>query len=122
MDILSPRLISTLRGVTARLRPDTCEVLRATVVEDGGGGSTTVETVTSTVPCRLDASGLQPDEAAIASRLGWEVAYKLDLPVDANVTPSDRLRVNGVRSFQVGGVPVAGNAAVSKIAVVREVG
>lgn len=121
-DILSPRLISTIRGVTARLRPDICEVLRATVVEDGSGGSTTVETVIATVPCRLDASGLQPEEAALASRLGWEVAYKIDLGFDVSVTPSDRLRVNVGRTFQVGGVVVAGNAAVSKVAVVREVG
>ncbi len=121
-DILSPRLISTLRGVTARLRPDTCQVLRATVVEDGSGGSTTVETVTATMPCRLDTTGLQPGEEAIASRLGWEVAYRLDMPFDADVTPGDRLRVNGARMFQIGGVPMAGNAAMSKVAVVREVG
>lgn len=121
-EILSPSLISTIRGVTARLRPDTCELLRATVVEDGSGGSTAVETVTATVPCRLDASGLQPEEAAIASRLGWEVAYKIDLGFDIEATPSDRLRVNENRTFQIGGVVVAGNAAVSTVAVVREVG
>lgn len=120
--VLTDAEIAEFRGLVETLAmPDSFSIVRDTEVPDGAGGFTTTETTVASGDCRLRAGGLQPNERALAERLGWVVAYAVDLPYDIIITPSDRLMVNG-RTFEVGGVVDSGVWAMTKVVIAREVG
>jgi hypothetical protein len=107
--------------VEVKAMPDTFELRRDADVSDSAGGYTTTETTVAAGDCRLRAQNLQPSERDIATRLGWSMAYAVDLPYDVPVTPEDRLIVNG-RTMEVGGVVDAGVWSMTRVAIAREVG
>src|SRR5687768_8283222 len=101
--VLSAAEVAEFRGLVATLAmPDAFELRRDADVSDNAGGYTTTETTVASGDCRLRAAG-GGAETAIAERLSWAVAYAVDLPYDLDVTPSDRLLVNG-RTFEIGAV------------------
>jgi hypothetical protein len=120
--VLSSTDISEFRGLVADLAfPDNFTVERDTDVPDGAGGRTTTTATVASGDCRLRAGGLQGSERAVADRLGWQLAYAVDLHPDVAVLPSDRLVVNG-RDLEIGAVIDIGAWAMVKTVVCREVG
>lgn len=120
--VLSDSEILEFRSLVENLAmPDTFAIVRDMSVSDSAGGYTTTETTVAAGDCRLRAQNLQPSERAVADRLGWSVSMAVDLPYDVTVTPSDRLVVNG-RTLEIGGVVDAGTWAMTRVAIVREVG
>jgi hypothetical protein len=107
--------------VETKAMPDYFEVRRDVEVSDNAGGQTTTELTVAAGLCKLRAAGLQPSERATADRLGWMIAYAVDLPYDLPVSPSDRLLVDG-RVFEIGGVIDSGLWAMVRVAICREVG
>lgn len=121
--VLSDAEILEFRGLVEELAmPDTFAIKRDTSTSDSAGGFTTSEATVASGDCRLRAQGLTRGEQAIADRLGWVVAYAVDLPVATSVTASDRLLINGSRTMEVGGVVDAGEWAMTKVAVCQEIG
>lgn len=121
-DYLSPAEVAEFRALVEGTYPDTYEVLRDTDTPDDTGGWTTAETVSSTGACRLRPLGESAQETIVAERLEWQVAYSIDLPYGADVTPRDRLRVNGTRTFEIGGIVRGGAWGFWATAVCRETG
>lgn len=117
-----PAVIADARATKMPLLwPDSVEVLRDTQVSDNAGGYTIVEAVVATVDGKLRPAG-GGDERPIADRLGWEVAYAIDLPYDADVRADDRLRVNGARTFEIAPPSKGGAWGLKQTAVAREMG
>lgn len=121
-DYLSVTDVAEFRALIEDTYPDTFEIVRETRTDSDEGGWTNAETVIGTGNCRLRSSEIQPQEQQIAERFGWEVAYPIDLPYATAVTPADRLRVNGTRTFEVGGVIKAGTWGFWATAVCKEIG
>ena len=101
--------------------PDSYAVLRETRVSDNRGGTTVTVTSVEAGSCALRTVGNQPEERALADRLGWSVPYSVDLPFSTILTPRDDLDING-RTFEVGGVLKGGAWAMTATAIVQEVG
>lgn len=124
-DVLSPAEVAEFRALTVDLAmPDSCEIRRETsggVDEFGNDLPPTVTTV-ETSACVVLADGLSPREEVIASRLGWTVPMKIDLPFATVATPPDTIRVNGTRVFEIGGVVKEGVWGIVATAVVEERG
>jgi head-tail adaptor len=112
----------TLRALVADAFPDTVEVLAPAGARDSRGNRLAGEQVIATLPGQLRGQGLSPQEREAASRLGWAVAYAIDLPYDAPVQPSHRLRVNSSRVFDVGAVVRDGEWGLAATAVCAERG
>ena len=108
--------------VESKAMPSTFEIVRDTEVSDSAGGYTTTTVAVASGMCRLRALGLQPNERAVADRLGWVIAYAIDLPYEVNVTPADRIVIGGSRTMEVGGVVDEDVWSVQKTVVAREVG
>lgn len=121
-DYLDTAGVTEIRALVADTFPDAYEVLRETRTDTDEGGWTNVEAVAGTGACRLRPVGESAQERQIVERRQWEVAYSIDLPYAVDLTPADRLRVNGVRSFEVGGVVKAGTWGFWATAVCREIG
>jgi hypothetical protein len=123
-DILTAADIDEFRFLVKDLAmPDAYDVLRTVSggTDEFGGTLPVTDAVVETGMCSLIAGGLQPSERVVADRLGWEVAYAVELPYDTLLTPEDRIRING-RPFEVGGVSKEGRWGLSAIAVVQELG
>jgi hypothetical protein len=122
-DILTAADIEEFRFLIKDLAwPDSYEVLRSTTGgENEYGPIAGSEAVIEVGLCVLSASGLTPREQATADRLGWQVAYSVEMPFTTLLAPSDRLRI-GNRTFEVGGVSREENWGLLAIAVVQEVG
>lgn len=82
--------------------PDTCQILRGTErVPDGYGGWTEVPAEHGEpFRCRLDTTQRIGTEGASGARVLAISSYSVEVPVDADIRPTDRLRVNG-REFEV---------------------
>lgn len=120
--VLSDAEVLEFRGLVESLAmPDSYAIVRDTATVDSGGGSTTTEHTVGVGDCRVRAlSG--GAERAVADRLGWSMAYAVDLPYDAMLTPADRLLVNGTRVMEVGGIVDIGQWSMVRTAVAQEVG
>ena len=102
--------------------PDWCDIRRempGAADEFGNPLPPTVSTIESR-PCALRASGMQPNERALADRLGWSAPYAIDLEPGTLVTRADTIRLNGNRTFEVGGVVDEGSWAVVATVVCEE--
>ena len=120
MPIPTAAQIAALRVVVARYLPDTYVVQRTTGTNDGSGGQTDVVTTPSTGPCRLRQASMGT-ELVIASKLDTVNPASIVLPWDADVTPADRLIVNGTRTFEVAALNTDGNNTLSRIAICKEI-
>lgn len=122
---LDPATVAELRDLTERIGfPDAYTVLRAVRQPDGQGGTVLLpDQPVESGFCRIDTTGLQPEERETARRLGWSVAYAVDMPLTTGLKASDKLRVNGRRTFHVQADPAKGeNFGISARALVKEVG
>jgi len=120
---LSTDDITELRTLTEVLSfADSYEVVRRVEIPDGRGGRTATEEVVEVGMGALATTGLQPDERETAGRLGWSSAYTLELPYDTTAEPKDRIRLNGARMFEIGGILRGGAWGIAARAVAREVG
>ncbi len=121
-DVLSATDVLGFRALKSDLSyPDVYTVSRATVVADNRGGRITTWSTVEAGVCKLNTSGVSPQERVIAERLGWDAVYSVSLPNDTLLTPADRLVVNG-RTMEVGGVTKGGAWGLAAIAVVQERG
>lgn len=114
--------MAQIRALVASFFPDTYEILRTAPATGGPRGAAPAETVAAAGDCELREVAREPAERTIAERHGWEVAYVIDLPWGVAVKNKDRIRVNGSRTFEVGGVVYGGNMDTEVTAVVTEVG
>lgn len=120
--VLTTSEIEEFRGLVEELAmPDTYAIVRDTATVDTGGGSTTAEGTVGAGDCRVRALNGSA-ERAVAERLEWTMAYAVDLPYSASLTPSDRLLVNGARTFEVGGIVDIGAWSMVRTAVCQEQG
>jgi hypothetical protein len=122
MGLLSDAEVADLRAEVAGLLCDTYAVQRPTGVSDGMGGRTVTTAASSTGNCRLDQyqSGAG-GEQVVAERLDTITPTTIILPWDADVTPADRIVVNGTRTFDVAAVETDGSQALARIAICKEV-
>ncbi len=122
MGIMSSAEIAAFRALEARLLyHDTYAVVRATAVSDGAGGTTTTEATVESGGCDLTAIPRLPREAAEGGRLVSDTNYYVTLSAASIVTASDRLVINGARTFEVVGIDRDGFLAIDTRAVCREI-
>lgn len=93
----------------ALLEPEAADILRL-VRTSGPDGWEDDWQVSSTVAGSVAPLGLTPQEQAIAARFQTEQLVRITLPVDADVQPADRIRIEAVswdviaiarRSFEI---------------------
>lgn len=101
--LISPSTLARYQRVSESLLLDTCQILRATVTDDGRGGQTDSWNVSSTVACRLmpfkgSLEGLQAGGVFVT--VG---AFFISLPSGTDVTPKDRIKITtkNNRTFEV---------------------
>jgi SPP1 family predicted phage head-tail adaptor len=111
--------LTGMRAIAEASMRDTCAVVRDTSTADTGGGITTTADTVAVTRCGLSAVSSSA-ERAVADRMGWTVAYSIRLPFGTDVTPSDRLVVDG-RTYEIGGILTNDRTATAKIAVCQEV-
>lgn len=124
-EVLSAADIAEFRALVEDLAyPDVCEIRRqvdAGTDEFGNPLPPTTATFESG-PCSLRSGGLQPNERLAATRLEYATPYAIDLPFPTIVTVEDTIRVNGTRTFEVGGVIREGEWGIDATAVCVERG
>ncbi|MDQ3526077.1 MAG: hypothetical protein M3451_13635, partial [Chloroflexota bacterium] len=89
---------------------DTYEVLRGvTLVSDGSGGNT-AEPIVVDGPrrCSLTVSNRLGGERVSGNTVISVSIYVAELPINANVTETDTLRINGNRTFEITDVKTGG--------------
>lgn len=116
--MLSSDELAQLRSLQEDTMPDTCVVKRKTVTDTDGVRAGTWSTLTTTV-CRIRRSGKEPQERAIAERLGVVAAYTIALPYGTDVTAQDRLEAQG-RVFEVAGA-LARSFETARLVVCKEI-
>lgn len=110
--IFSAAELADLQDLAVSVMPDTAQVQRPTVTDDGAGGSTAAyAAVGGPVPCLLGARNLTASEAPTAGRLGITTLWDVQVPAGTDVRAADRLSISG-RTFEVvslltGSYPVA---------------
>jgi hypothetical protein len=121
VSVLSDAERDALRREASALLPETAEILAPSGALDSRGNRQAGEQVIGTTAAWLRGAGLSPQEREAASRLGWAVAYAVDLPFEAAVHPSHRLRI-GQRTFEVGAVVREGDWGLLATAICAERG
>lgn len=96
MSQLSNAELAQIRADCATLFPDTCTILSVVRTSDGAGGWTsTTETISENVPCRLDF----PDPGDEGLAAGSNVPFKngiVSMAYDEVVTTANQLLINDV--------------------------
>lgn len=113
------------RQVEGGAFPDTCEIRRETSSGEDEFGNALPPTTTTVEmgPCGLRRTNAQrSSEHVVASRLGWDAPYSIDLPTTTIAMPADTIRVNSTRTFHVGGLVEEGEWALMATAVCEERG
>lgn len=88
---------------------DTYEVIRTTQVSDGSGGTTVVEAVVDGPRrCSLTVSNRLGGERVSGNTVIAVSIYVAELPITADVTETDTLRINGNRTFEITDVKTGG--------------
>lgn len=93
---VTPAEIQRDRRTALSRMPDTCEVVRATEVDDPWGGTTRDETVIATVPCRVSPA-TRGSEQVVAGRIEAVNPAVVTLPAGTDVTTRDTLRIGSER-------------------------
>lgn len=96
---LSTEDLAAVRTEANAFLPDTAEIQRRTVVDDGAGGRTETWSTVATVRVRL-APGGGGREGSTGSRVVAEAPYVARLPQGTDVREVDRLVISGV-TYQV---------------------
>lgn len=105
------------RDAGAYVMPDVATFRRQTLVSNGRGGTTPGPVTTWSTRCALSAaSGAEAAGDLVAAR----GAYRLRLPVDADIAVGDSVELLG-RRFRVVWAPVASAAGVVRVAGLTEV-
>lgn len=89
----------TTRGLATEALTDRGYVIGGSIVDDGGGGGTFVESAGGTVFCRLDALG--GNEGPVAGRVSDRSTHLLTLPAGTELSVSDDFAVVGRGTFEV---------------------
>lgn len=80
-------------GVDVQVLMDaSCDILRATTVDDGQGGSSESYEMVSTVPC-LVVNASSPSSQVVAQNLVASVLKDVLMPLDTDVRRTDRLSI-----------------------------
>ncbi len=88
---------------------DTYEVLRGvTLVSDGSGGNTAEPIAIESGRCSLTVSNRLGGERVSGNIVIAVSIYVAELPIDADVTETDTLRINGNRAFEITDVKTGG--------------
>lgn len=112
-------LLPGLRDLASQFRPDTCVIQRYTQVVTGDGTSQTWATL-ATVTCRVSRIGQGGTEGMSGSGAVQAVGQRrVKLPPETDVTPKDRLLVDGV-TYEVLDVQKISNE-VERTVICREV-
>jgi head-tail adaptor len=117
--LLSIASLARCRTVFAKSLAEACTISRNTRVSDGAGGWKDGWATVETTTCNVAPTGNQPQERAIADRLGSVVSYTIALPAETAISASDRVVV-GSRTFEVVGV-IARTNELTRRCVCREV-
>lgn len=128
MAVIAPRTANDLaisaafeRELMADHARDTFVILRDVPVSDGAGGRRkTQPDIIGMGRCLLRPLQSASAEQVIADRIGWTVAYAIDLDDSFSVSPANRIIVNGSRTFEIGGVIDVGESSTQKTLIVRE--
>lgn len=103
--MLSAATLTALRVTAEAAFPDTYTLTRGmTATSDGMGGQTSTATTVESGGCVLLPGAQQPDERAIADRLGYQTPYVVLVPHDSIALATDTLTVNGTLALEIGGV------------------
>lgn len=101
------------QAVVDELMPDTYTIHRATQVADGGGGFVDGPTTTLSGPCGFAANDGRTEQGDQVVQRG---TYRLRVPVDADIRPTDQVVVFG-RTFRIVWTP-----PVSALSLFRRIG
>lgn len=113
--------VAQFRTVANRFLTDTCSIQTYTAVSDSEGGQTDTWNTTQTgVPCRVSATGLTPDERALAGRVTTERLYAATLPQGTTITNRDRIVWSG-NTLEVISVAVETDQIVLRVLAVQVV-
>jgi hypothetical protein len=112
------------KALATRWRTQTATIRRGTLTPDGYGGQTIPDwpagwATVATYPARYEATGQEPDDTVIASRLAGSVPYLVYLPPLATVLVDDRIQLDG-HTFEVIGLRDQTDES-NRLAVCREV-
>ena len=91
-EILTDDDIADLQAVAVEFQPDTCDIVRLTETQDGGGATNVETTIASGVSCHYSEQ-LTPQDVALAERHAINIDAKIDLPADQDITAADRVTV-----------------------------
>lgn len=118
--VTTKELLRMRDDIEAELMPDTCVILSATDTADGPGAFTaTWGTLTTNVPCRLDAISGRQAEKYIAAGVDVSQSYMLTVPSSTGLTGANRIVHEGitysVKPVSAGSWIVAQRAIVTKV-------
>lgn len=103
--MLSSAALTAMRVTAEAAFPDTYTLTRGlTVTSDGMGGQTSTATTVESGGCVLLPGAQQPEERAIADRLGYQTPYVVLVPQDSGALATDTITVNGTLALHIGGV------------------
>lgn len=110
--MLSDTDLDHMRADLAASLPDTATVQRRSRVSDSMGGSTVTWTTVATVPCRIaPRQGIEGDSDG-----HWQTTdeYRVTVPWDADIRPTDRLVVGPV-TVDVSHVSTRGAQTIARV-------
>lgn len=87
-------LLDAMRDAVLRTLPTDIDIRRSTPTKTATGGTTRAWATASTTKGRID--GITAMDLEVAERLAIKVEHSVILPHDADVTPEDRLRWDGL--------------------------
>jgi len=103
--MLTAAALTAMQETAEAAFPDTYTLTRGlTVTSDSMGGQTSTATTVESGGCVLLPGTRQPDEVAIADRLGYQTPYVVLVRHDSGALATDTLTVNGTLALQIGGV------------------
>lgn len=100
--MLSNAMRDRLRGQSQRTMTDSVQIQREQTTRDSEGDTTVTWVTIATVPGKVGAAGVSPNERIQGGQLTGEMTWLIDLPAETDVTNKDRLVCNGVTYGVVG--------------------
>jgi head-tail adaptor len=88
--------LAAMRDAVRGLLTEAATVLRQTRTPDGAGGYRETWAAVGTYPCRLAPAGLMPREEQGAGQVMVRGQPVATLPVEADVTPRDRVQIGSL--------------------------
>lgn len=110
--------VAKMRATAGSALPDTCVLMRNTLVSDGGGGYTETFAAGGTVSCRLSPQG--GVERELGDRITPEADWVITLPPTTFIETDDRIMVAG-GTFDVVAVRARANWEITRRVDTRKV-